>query len=87
MIKQFVAIRLSKNESKRCPERKISKRCLERCHLMFKYPYGQKYIEQVLSSRQAITHRFVHGEKGWYLNSSIDILKREAVTEKPQGIG
>lgn len=30
MIKQVVATRLSKNKSKRCPERKISKRCLER---------------------------------------------------------
>ena len=34
MIKQTVATRLSKNESKRCPEYKISKRCPERYHLI-----------------------------------------------------
>jgi two-component system cell cycle sensor histidine kinase/response regulator CckA len=33
MIKRVVAIRLSKNDSKRCLEPKISKRCLELCHL------------------------------------------------------
>jgi hypothetical protein len=33
MIKQTVATRLSKNESKRCPEYKISKRCPERYQL------------------------------------------------------
>ncbi len=33
MIQQAVAIRFSKNDSKRCLERKISKRCPERCHL------------------------------------------------------
>jgi hypothetical protein len=33
MIKRVVAIRLSKNESKRCLEHKISKRCLERCQV------------------------------------------------------
>ena len=36
MIKQTVATRLSKNESKRCPEYKISKRCPERYHLVLK---------------------------------------------------
>ncbi len=33
MIKQAVAIRLSKSESKRCLEHKISKRCRERYQL------------------------------------------------------
>jgi hypothetical protein len=38
MIKRAVAIRLSKNDSKRCPEPKISKRCLEPCHLVYSQP-------------------------------------------------
>ncbi len=51
------------------------------------YPYGQEYIEQALLRSQAITHRFVRGEKGWYLYSSVDIPQRETVTGKPQEIG
>ncbi len=51
------------------------------------YPYGQEYIEQALLRGQAITHRFVRGEKGWYLYSSFDIPQRETVTGKPQEIG
>jgi len=51
------------------------------------YPYGQKYIEQALLRGQAITHRFVRGEKGWYLHSTVDIPEKETVTEKPQEIG
>ena len=48
MIKQTVATRLSKNESKRCPEYKISKRCPERYHVtiqrLFLFPKGDIYF-------------------------------------------
>ena len=54
MIKQTVATRLSKNESKRCPEYKISKRCPERYHLglielciLF---YGSIYVSAFIAS-------------------------------------
>ena len=51
------------------------------------YSYGQAYIDQALVRGQAITHRFVRGEKGWYLHSSVDIPERAAVTRKPQEVG
>ena len=52
-----------------------------------KYPYGQEYIGQALLCGQAITHRFVRGEKGWHLHSSVNIPENKTVTGKPQEIG
>ena len=52
-----------------------------------KYPYGQDVVEQALSSGQALTHRFVRNEKGWYLHTSVEIKKPEQVTFEPRSIG
>lgn len=52
-----------------------------------KFPYGQERVDQALQDGRAITHRFVKGDKGWYLHTSVDIPKRQSVTFKPTDIG
>jgi hypothetical protein len=51
------------------------------------YPYGQNRIEQALANGQALTHRFVRNEKGWYLHTMFDMVKPAPVTFKSRDIG
>jgi IS605 OrfB family transposase len=51
------------------------------------YPYGQEIIDQALHLGQALTHRFVRGEKGWYLHTTVDIKNVPIVTLRPGLIG
>ena len=52
-----------------------------------KFTYGQEHVDQALRYGRALTHRFVRGEKGWYLHTTIVIHKPEQVTLKPTDIG
>lgn len=52
-----------------------------------RYPYGQTGIDEAIKTSKAITHRFVRGDKGWFLHSSVGIPERKPVTLKPRDIG
>ena len=56
MIKQSVATRLSKSESKRCPERKISKGCPERCHPN-PLQYPPEIFQEVKMAKERLSKR------------------------------
>lgn len=51
------------------------------------YPYGQAAVAAALATNSAISHRFVKGERGWYLHSTVDLPKKPHQTFQPREIG
>ena len=51
------------------------------------YPYGQEFIDYALHNGRALTHRFVRKEKGWYLQTFVDMPEKVRITNHPRDIG
>jgi hypothetical protein len=52
-----------------------------------RYSYGQDVIDQALANGQALTHRFVRNDKGWYVHTTVESAKPAQVSFKPREIG